>query len=254
VLLVGGLGALALALVGGAVYAERALVPIRESLRRQREFAADASHELRTPLSVVRGSIDHLERHPDASVASVGTALVDMKAEVDHMTGLVDDLLLLARADSGTLEIERVPVDLGDIAASALGGLSALAAERTVHVELDAVPTAVVGDPSRLRQLVTILADNAVRHSPPGGHVAVRVAPEARRVVLTVDDAGPGIDPAHLAHVFDRFWRAPGAPGDGAGLGLSIAAWIAQSHGGTISAEDGPVGGARFRVSLPLAG
>jgi signal transduction histidine kinase len=254
VLLVGGLGALALALVGGAVYAGRALVPIRESLRRQREFAADASHELRTPLGVVRGSIEHLERHPDEPVGSVGTALVDMKAEVDHMTGLVDELLLLARADSGTLDIERVPVDLGDSAASALGGLATLAAERTVHVELDAVPTAVVGDPSRLRQLVTILADNAVRHSPPEGHVAVRVAPEARRVVLTVDDAGPGIDPAHLPHVFDRFWRAPGSPGEGAGLGLAIAAWIAQSHGGTISAENRPAGGARFRVSLPLAG
>jgi two-component system sensor histidine kinase CiaH len=254
VLLVGGLGALALALVGGAVYAERALVPIRESLRRQREFAADASHELRTPLAVVRGSIDHLERHVDEPVGSVGTALIDMKAEVDHMTGLVDELLLLARADSGTLDIERVPVDLGDTAASALGGVSALAAERTVHVELDAVPTTVVGDPSRLRQLVTILADNAVRHSPPDGHVAVRVAPEARHVVLTVDDAGPGIDPAHLTHVFDRFWRAPGARGEGAGLGLAIAAWIAQSHGGTISAENRPAGGARFRVSLPLAG
>ncbi len=254
VLLVGGLGALALALVGGAVYAERALVPIRDSLRRQREFAADASHELRTPLAVVRGSIEHLERHTDEPVGSVGTALTDMKAEVDHMTGLVDELLLLARADSGTIEVERVPVDLGDAAASALGGLSGLAAERTVRVELDAVPVTVVGDPSRLRQLVTILADNAVRHSPPGGSVAVRVVPEARRAVLIVDDAGPGIDPAHLPHVFDRFWRAPGSAGEGAGLGLAIAAWIVQSHDGTISADNPPGGGARFRVSLPLAG
>jgi two-component system, OmpR family, sensor histidine kinase CiaH len=253
VLLVGGLGALALALVGGSVYAERALIPIRESLRRQREFAADASHELRTPLAVVRGSIEHLERHPDEPIASVGSALTDMKAEVDHMTGLVEELLLLARADSGTVEVERVPVDLGDLAASALGGLSTLAAERTVHVELDALPTMVTGDPSRLRQLVTILADNAVRHSPPDGHVVVHVVPDAKRAIVTVEDEGPGIAPADLPHVFDRFWRAPGSPGEGAGLGLAIAAWIVESHGGSILAEDRASGGARFRVSLPLA-
>ena len=84
--------------------------------------------------------------------------------------------------------------------------------------------------------------------------MAVRVVPEARRAVLIVDDAGPGIDPAHLPHVFDRFWRAPGSAGEGAGLGLAIAAWIVQSHDGTISAENPPGGGARFRVSLPLAG
>lgn len=259
VLLVGGLGALALAFLGGWFYAERALVPIRESLVRQREFAADASHELRTPLAVVRGSLEHLERHADETVASVGTALDDIGVEVGHLTDLVDSLLLLARADSGAIEIEQLPVDLADVAMGALGGLATVAAARSVRIEIDATPAEVVGDPVRLRQLVTILADNAIRHSPEGGTVRVHVAHEGeardrRRVGLVVDDEGPGLDPGHRARVFDRFWRAPGAAPGGTGLGLSIAAWIVERHGGEIAAESAPTGGARFRVSLPARG
>ena len=108
----------------GTIYARRALVPIRESLanqraalRRQREFAADASHELRTPLTVIRSSVEHLERHRDEPVATVGSALEDIDDEVRHMTAIVEDLLLLARSDSGAVALERVPVDLGDVAA-----------------------------------------------------------------------------------------------------------------------------------------
>lgn len=253
VLLLGGLAALALAVFGGSLYAGRALVPIRELMRRQREFAADASHELRTPLAVIRGSVEHLSRHRGETIASVGSALEDIDHEVDHLTELVDELLLLARADSGALELERVPLDLADVTAGALGGLARLAEEHSVRLEFDAAPVGVVGDPTRLRQLVTILADNAIRLSPNGGTVTVRVADERGRATMTVDDEGPGIPPDLRTHVFERFWRAPNAPPGGSGLGLAIAQWIVQRHGGTIAAADAPVGGARFVVSLPAA-
>jgi signal transduction histidine kinase len=259
VLVVGGAVALVVASGVGAAYASRALVPIRQSLvgqrealRRQREFAADASHELRTPLTVIRVSVDDLERHPKDPVADVGTALTDIREEVDHMTAMVEDLLLLARSDSGAMELERVPVDLGDVASSGASALTRVAADRGVGLVVDPVPAEVVGDPARLRQLVGILVDNALRHAPGGSQVGVRVRAEAGNAILVVEDEGPGIRPEDLQRVFDRFYRAAGAPGGGTGLGLAIAAWIVERHGGRIAAANHEPHGARFTVQLPL--
>jgi two-component system, OmpR family, sensor histidine kinase CiaH len=255
VLLIGGLAALGLSVIGGSLYARRALVPIRESLERQREFAADASHELRTPLAVVRGSVEHLQRHPESTIAEQSETLDDIKAETDHLTELVDSLLMLARADSGGIELEHQPLDLADTTTAALEPLTGIASEAGVTLALDAAPTPTTGDALRLRQLVTILVDNAIRHSPPGGTVSVVVRPVGDRGEITVTDDGSGIRPEDLPHVFERFWRAPDAPPDGAGLGLSIAQWIVERHGGTIEAHS-PArppapGGARFEVRLP---
>ena len=259
VLVVGGAVALLVASGVGAAYANRALVPIRQSLisqrqalRRQREFAADASHELRTPLTVIRASVDDLERHPKQQVASVGTALTDIRDEVDHLTSMVEDLLLLARSDSGAIELERMPVDLGDVASSGASGMSLLASKRDVSLVVDPVPAEVSGDPARLRQLVAILVDNALRHAPRGSRVDVRVRTEGPDAVLVVEDEGPGIRPDDLPRVFDRFYRAAGAPGGGTGLGLAIAAWIVERHGGRIAAANRDATGARFTVRLPL--
>jgi len=261
VLLVGGGIALVTATVVGGLYARRALVPIRQSLAaqhlallRQREFAADASHELRTPLTVIRTSVDHLQRHPDSRVTEVGSALEDIGAEVGHLTAIVEDLLLLARSDSGAIELEQVALDLGDVAADAMPSLTQLAAARNVQVVLDPEPAPVVGDPTRLRQLVVILADNAVRHSPSGATATVRVRREGSSALLAVEDEGPGIRSEDLPHIFDRFWRAPGAPDGGTGLGLAIGEWIARRHGGTIAVESRSPRGSRFVVRLPLAG
>jgi signal transduction histidine kinase len=250
VLLGGGLAVLALAGAVGFVYAGRALIPIRDSLRRQREFAADASHELRTPLTIVRGSVEHLRRHPSEPVGQVGEALDDIEAEVDRLTSLVDDLLLLARSDSGVVEMRSESVDLAEVAGEALQRLRAQAEARGVTLRLDAAPGEVRGDPDRLRQLVAILIDNAIRHSPTGGAVEVGIHGDAHPGI-SVEDEGPGIRPEDLAHVFDRFWRAADAPTGGTGLGLAIAAWIAEHHGGRITASNRPAGGARFEVQLP---
>ena len=258
VLLGGGLVVVLVAMGFGAVYARRALVPIRDSLaaqrtalRHQREFAADASHELRTPLTVILASVDHLRKNHDRPVGQVGEALGDIDAEVEHLTTLVEDLLLLARSDSGAVTLDRVPLHLDDVAAEAAAALAQPAAAAGVRVQVDPEPAATVGDPARLRQLVMILVDNAIRHSPRDAavRVVVRAAPDATTVA--VEDAGPGVRPEDRERVFDRFWRAPGAPPGGTGLGLAIAKWIAEHHNGSISVDASAAGGARFEVRLP---
>jgi signal transduction histidine kinase len=258
VLAIGGLAALLLAIAAGYVYAGHALVPIRASmerrdaaLHRQREFTANASHELRTPLTVIRASVADLRRNRGDRVEDVGSALEDIDAEVVHLTALVDDLLVLARTDSGAVEMERVPLDLADLAAETVGSLTPMAAARGVAILLDPRPTEVSGDPLRLRQLVTILVDNAVGHSPDGATVSVVVRPGGAFASLVVEDGGPGIREGDLDRVFERFWRADDAPSGGTGLGLSIAAWIVERHGGTIRAGNRPEGGARFEARLP---
>ena len=260
VLLGGGLLVVLVALAFGTFYASRALVPIRESLvqqraalRRQREFAADASHELRTPLTVIRSSVEHLRRRRPAD-PETAEALDDIDAEVGHLTSLVEDLLLLARSDSGAIALTRLPVDLGDVAADGAGALATTAADRGVTLSLDPEPAIVDGDHARLRQLTVILVDNAIRHTPRGGGVRVRVRGADREAVLEVDDDGPGIRPDDMPHVFERFWRAPGAATGGTGLGLAIAKSIVDLHDGRIIVTNRPEGGARFVVRLPSAG
>ena len=260
VLLFGG-GLVVLVAFGfGAFYARRALVPIRESLvqqraalRRQREFAADASHELRTPLTVIRSSVEHLRRNRTES-STATEALDDIDAEVGNLTALVEDLLLLARSDSGAIALTRLPVDLGDIAADGAGVMVKAASDREVHLALDPEPAIVDGDHARLRQLIVILVDNAIRHSPRGGNVRVVVRGGRHEATLHVDDDGPGIRPEDMPHVFERFWRAPGAAAGGTGLGLAIAKSIVDLHDGRIIVANRPEGGARFDVRLPAAG
>ncbi|MBI2763622.1 MAG: HAMP domain-containing histidine kinase [Chloroflexi bacterium] len=259
VLLVGGVVVVLVAAGVGVLYSRRALVPIRaslasqrRSLRRQREFAADASHELRTPLTVIRTSLDLLRRHPEAPIRQVGDALDDIGAEVENMTHLVEDLLLLARTDSGAVPLERLPVDLGDVTADAASSLVAAAAQRGIQVTAEPTPAVVYGDATRLRQLVLILVDNAIRHSPSGGQVRVSVRPDGAAVLLVVEDDGPGIREEDLPHVFERFWRGVGAPAGGSGLGLSIASWIVAGHGGDIQVSNRAPSGARFAVCIPM--
>ena len=258
ILLGGGAAALLAALLAGYLYAGRALVPIRVSiarrqaaLQRQREFTANASHELRTPLTVIRASVDDLRRNRRSRVEDVGEALDDIDAEVRVVTALVEDMLLLARTDSGVVQIDRAPLDLADVSAEAAALATALGSERGVAVTLDPLPAPVVGDGMRLRQLVTILVDNAIRHSPAGAQVEVRVRPEPGAAVLEVRDHGPGIKPDDLPRLWERFWRADDAPAGGTGLGLAIAKWIVEQHGGAIGATNAAEGGASFWVRLP---
>jgi signal transduction histidine kinase len=248
VLLGGGLVVLLAAIAVGYVYAGRALIPIRESLRRQREFAADASHELRTPLSITRAAIAELRRGR-ADPATVDRVIDDLDAGTSRIEQLVGDLLLLARTDAEAIELEPVPTDLAHLAAEATESLEAVAAARGIRLVLDVEPSPIDGDEVRLRQLVGILVDNAIRHTPDRGRVTVTVRPGA---LLSVEDEGDGLRDTDVERVFERFWRAPDAPPGGTGLGLAIARWIVERHRGTISAANRPAApGARFVVRLP---
>jgi signal transduction histidine kinase len=195
--------------------------------------------------------VEHLSRHRDRPLGASSEALDDIEAEVAHLSLLVDDLLLLARSDSGAVPMDRMPLDLGDVAIDAASSLGRLAEDRGVRLELDPEPAMLDGDPARLRQLVTILVDNAVRHSPRGGVVSVRVRAEGANAAVEVADQGPGLRPEDMLHVFDRFYRAPGAPSGGTGLGLAIARWIVEGHRGRIGVRNAEGGGAVFRAELP---
>ncbi|HEX2280968.1 MAG TPA: HAMP domain-containing sensor histidine kinase, partial [Thermomicrobiales bacterium] len=239
---------------------------LQASFRAQERFVGDASHELRTPLTAIRGNVDVLLRQArlDGRRLDPGdltSALDDIRRESDRMRRLLEDLLLLARADADTGDdpdktapIRHEPVRLDEIASEAVRSAEALATGQTLELEAPR-GVEVRGDSDRLHQLVMILLDNAIRHTPSGGRIRVAVAatPDGQ-ARLAVRDEGEGIAPEHLAHVFERFYRADGARGrssGGTGLGLAIARAICRAHGGEISVTSAPGQGATFLVTLP---
>ena len=255
VLIVGALGLVAAAAIA-YVITGRALVPIRESFEAQRRFVADASHELRTPAALIRANAEVMER--ESLVTGDGSALLaDIIGEADRLGGLVGDLLQLAAWDETRLTVTPVGLDAAALAADTVRGARALAAERSVRLELDApAPVLATGDRDRLVQLLLILVDNAIDHSPPGEAVTVRVRGVGGNAVIAVDDRGPGIPPAERERIFEPFTRLSGTTrhgSGGTGLGLAIARRIVDAHGGTIRADSPAGGGAQFTVTLPGA-
>jgi heavy metal sensor kinase len=221
----------------------------------QQRFTADISHELRTPLTTIRGNLDLIRRMRVADEASLDAA----QGEIERMTRLVGDLLLLAQADAG-LPIRREPVALDAVMFEVFEQMRLIADGVNVCVGgEDAV--AVMGDADRLKQLMINLVGNAVRYTPAGGSVTLNLKRRDGWAVFSVSDTGPGIPPAHLPHIFERFYRVEksrsryeaGVNGasSGAGLGLSIAQWITQSHGGRIEAQSEVGKGTVFTVYLP---
>lgn len=256
VFLVGGLGGVVASAAGGLWLAGIALRPIRASFERQRRFVSDASHELRTPLAVLRANGELLQRHPKDTIAENMDQVDAITAEAEAMTKLVEDLLLLARADEGAANLAHAPVSLGAVAEELGRDMEALATKRGIELRVDAEPVQVEGDRHRLRQLAAILLDNALKYTPAGGKVSLRCYRAGRSVELSVSDTGPGIPLAEQAKIFDRFVRADSArtrAAGGSGLGLAIARWIAEAHGGRISVESDPGHGAKFTVRLPAA-
>jgi two-component system OmpR family sensor kinase len=225
------------------------------SADRLRQFAADASHELRTPLTSIRG---FAELHRQGAVApgpDLDRVMRRIEDESVRMGLLVEELLLLARLDRGRSP-EQVAVDLAQVADDVVHDARAIDPSRPITLDAPA-PVVVQGDDGQLRQIATNLVANARVHTPPETAVVVRAYVEGADAVLEVADAGPGLDTATSARVFDRFWRADPArtrEHGGSGLGLAIVAAIASVHGGSASVESEPGRGATFRVRLPRGG
>jgi signal transduction histidine kinase len=218
------------------------------SLDAQRRFVADASHELRTPLSTIQGNAGLLAHGPHLAGDVRRAAAADIAEESGRMARLVDRMLTLARADSG-LRLELAPVDLRTAVVEVCRQAAAVHPDAAISVE--AAEAAVAGDADALRQLMWILLDNAARYART--RISVELRPESGWARLTVADDGPGIAPEDRERVFERFFRADRSrTGHGSGLGLSIARWIAEQHGGRIVAGQEASGGAALYVDLPL--
>ena len=235
----------------------RALIPVRRSFAAQRQFVADASHELRTPVALIRANAEVL--HREGLLQPGGEPLAeDIIAEADRLGRLVAELLAMTSAEARGFVIERAPQDLALLARETARNAAALASERGITIGVEAPPTVPVwGERDRLIQLILILLDNAITHSPDGGEVSVLVSAIGGRGNLSVSDHGPGVPTADRTRIFEPFTRLPGRRRDrvrGSGLGLAIGQQIAVAHGGDVTVTDVPGGGACFTVSLPPGG
>lgn len=234
---------------------ERGIERLDASVKRIRQFTADASHELRTPIALVRATAElalRQERAPD----EYRQALRNIAGETERMTELTESLLTLARSDAGGLEMPLAPTDLNRVVSEVVCQNAAAAQARGLVLEAGTTAQAafVNANEAGLRRLLLILIDNAFRHTPSGGRVAVSTAAaKDGGIVLAVQDTGEGIAPDALPRIFERFYRADTArpSASGVGLGLSIAQAIAQAHGSEIIVESAPGAGARFFLNLP---
>ena len=231
-----------------------ALSARQASETRVRQFVADASHELRTPLAAIRGYTELTQRMGDDPEA-VAHAMSRVASETERITRLVEDLLLLARLDSGR-PLEREPVDLSRLAVDAVSDAHVAGPEHQWELDLPEEPVVVPGDAARLHQVVTNLLANARIHSGPGTVVTTRLTTEPTHSVLQVIDNGPGIPEALQSEVFERFARGDSSrsrKGGSTGLGLAIASAVVKAHNGTITVKSSP-GHTEFTVRLPLNG
>jgi len=241
------LGALASLLM-----ASRSLRPIGRAFERQREFVADASHELRTPLTLIRTNVEAWLRRATGANRTYAQNIVE---EVEQLNRIVGDMTTLALADARQLRIERQPIELNDVISGLMAQARPLAEERGVQLRPDLNGgVRVDADLVRVRQLLLILIDNALSHTPAGGEVSVGALRQNSRAHVTVTDTGDGIPAADLPHIFERFYRADKArtsENGGSGLGLAIAKWIVDAHKGEIAVKSTEGKGTEVDVSLP---
>jgi len=220
----------------------------------QRRFLADVGHELRTPLTVIKGNTSLMRILGCMDEESLGS----IESEVDRLTRLVGDLLLLAQAESGKIPLAHQMVELDTLVLEVMNQMRVLAQGRLKLRLGDMDQVLVCGDRDRLKQVLVNLVGNAINYTPAGGEVLVSLGKEQNQARLTVSDTGPGISPEDLPHVFERFYRGEKSrtrskDGKGFGLGLSIAYWIVRNHEGRIEVDSKVGSGTTFAIWLPLA-
>jgi signal transduction histidine kinase len=247
--------ALVLVALGGSILVGKSAAPVERTMEQMRRFMADAAHELRTPITVLRSRAEIALQQPRDRESYVST-LQGVESESIRLGRIVDDLLILARADAGDRPIERKTFLLDETALDAAAAASSVAQSKQVSVTIGNLDHALIeGDSTLVRQLVMILLDNAIKFTPAGGEVRLRVVASDGRVTLVVEDSGIGIPSDQMPRVFDRFYRGDPARGrsEGAGLGLSIARWIANAHRAEIEIDSPPARGTRVEVRFPAA-
>jgi heavy metal sensor kinase len=230
---------------------------LQAAFERQKQFTSDASHELRTPLAVMRGDMEialRRERSPQEYQRVLGSNL----EEIVRLTRLIEDLLMLARADSGRVELRCEPVDLNKLCQQMTDYISPLAEQRQQVLSYDSENADVYinADLQRIKQMLLNLLDNAIKYTEPGGNITLGLKIEGNQAVITVADTGRGIPTEDLPHIFERFFRRSAKTSDrsaaGFGLGLSIVKWIVESHNGQIETISQQGQGTTFIVKLPL--
>lgn len=231
---------------------------LRQADQSKNAFVADVTHELRTPLTVIKGTLETLEDGAIDDNEGRGPLLASMQRETDRLIRLVNDLLVLTRADAGKLNLQLQPVDLAELVHCRCEYLAPLAARRQVRLSViindTSKPAIVLGDPDRLSQVLDNLLDNAIRYSPEGGLVTLGVSRKREDFECAVRDCGPGIPPEHRQLVFERFYRVDRSRNrqtGGAGLGLAIARALVTAQGGHISAESVVGEGTTLRFTMP---
>jgi signal transduction histidine kinase len=244
--------AILLGALASLLMATRSLRPISRAFQRQREFVADASHELRTPLTLIRTNVEAWLRRSNGQTRTYAQSIVQ---EVEQLNRIVGDLTTLALADAKQLRLDSRPVELNEVVRGLITQATPLADERGVMLRPDLNGgVRVDADLARVRQLLLILIDNALSHTPSGGEVSVGVARENGRAHVTVTDTGEGIPTSDLPHIFERFYRADKArtrENGGSGLGLAIAKWIVEAHKGDIAVTSAEGRGTEVAISLP---
>jgi signal transduction histidine kinase len=248
----GGLGVLVVGL-GSWWLAGRSLIPAQRAWDRQQTFIANASHELRAPLTLLRASAEVARRGIDDQ-DSRHELLGDILTETDHMNRLVDDLLLLSRLDAGRLQLDRQPVNLAELLDDLAREMGRVAAEGGVTIEVIHVQGVALADPIRLRQVLLIVLDNALRHTPKSGTIHLEARAHERMIQIQVNDTGSGIPAQHLPHIFDRFYRGEGdrsQPSHGSGLGLAIAKGLVEAMQGDITINSQSERGTQVTIQLP---
>jgi heavy metal sensor kinase len=229
---------------------------VTASFEQIKNFSWNVAHELKTPLTILRGEAELALAGPQTPEDAQRLSTTYLEETV-RLSGIVDDLLTLAQADAGQAHVDRQPVRVEDLIEDLRDDAAILASEKKLAVELPENASAtVLGDAARLRRLFRSLLANAVRYTDSGGTIRIRSRREGGNVRISIEDTGIGIPAESLPLIFDRFYRAdPARSRDrgGSGLGLSLARWIAESHGGTITAESTVGRGSTFTVTLPLA-